>query len=627
MWIFFQVSNPPSNFLLTGRQAIMPRFRRLVFPTLALALLSTVLLSTPDQTPPAAAAVTQTVLFDKGNAGYGCYRIPAIVRTKTGTLLAFAEARRTWCGDSQEIDLVMRRSEDDGRTWSAQQIVLSGTDSDPNAVATRGNPAPVVDLETGRIILLSTMDPGTGTNLPRTPYVQYSDDDGRTFSKARSLLSEIDDPTWSWYATGPVHGIQLARGAHKGRLVVGTNYSVDGQQAGQLVYSDDHGVTWRKGATDVRSDGMVPQEISVVEKVDGGVYAGARNNGGSAGASRAFAVSNDGGETFAAPFQTIAGLTTPVVQGSLLRLRAIDQGAKYNRILFAAPADPERRRYMTLRSSFDEGKTWQTVDEGTRITSEWSGYSDMTLLDTGEIGLLYEGGAVDARDQVRFARFTETDIGHPDGASGPTTPDVSGLGNHSYLRGGSTAVAGKFGQGRDLDGVDDAIQLPYAESLALGSGDFTAMTWIKYGASTASQAIFWGYGINEFSQFWLRAEPASARIKGLITVNGSTASVVTTKAYNDNAWHHVALQRKAGTLAIWVDGAQIASVAAPTGSISPGRPFKMYVGQRLDGAHHFDGSLDEVRIYKRALTSTELNSIRTANATTIPNAVLDLPLG
>jgi len=251
----------------------------------------------------------------------------------------------------------------------------------------------------------------------------------------------------------------------------------------------------------------------------------------------------------------------------------------------------------------------------------------MAILDTGEIGLLYEGGTVDARDQIRFARFTENDIGHPDAPLGPTTPDVSGYGNASYLRGGTTAVTGKFGQARDLDGVDDAIQLPFAESLATNAGDFTAMAWIKYGASTANQAIFWAYGINEFSQFWLRAEPADSRIRGLITTGGATAAVQTTKAFNDNAWHHVALQRKAGTLSIWVDGTQAASVTAPSGSVSPGRPFKMYVGQRLDGAHHFDGSLDEVRLYKRAVTSTELNSIRTTNSTTVPNVVLDLPLG
>lgn len=601
--------------------------RRLLALTLALsiALTATATTQTAATMQPAAVnAITQTVLFDKGGAGYGCYRIPAIVRTKTGTLLAFAEARRAWCGDSQEIDLVMRRSTDNGRTWSPQKIVLSGTDANPNAVATRGNPTPIADLETGRVVLLSTFDPGTTTDRPRTPYVQISDDDGLTFKPARSLASEIDDPAWGWYATGPGHGIQLARGEHAGDLVAGTNYDVSSRGAGQLVYSSDHGDTWHKGATDLRSDSAVPQEISVVEKAGGGIYAAARNNTGAPGASRMGAVSNDGGRTFAAPFATIPNLTTPVVQGAVQRLRATDEGDRYNRILFSAPADPERRRYMTIRSSYDEGRNWDT---GTRITSDWSGYSDLAELATGEIGLLYEAGTVDARDQIRFARFTESDLGLPDGATGPTTPDTSGLGNHAYLRGGPVVAAGKFGQGRDLDGTDDHLQLPFAESLALGAGDFTTMTWIKYGASTANQAIFWGYGIDQYSQFWLRAEPGSSRIRGLITSNGNTGSVATTKAYNDKAWHHVALQRKAGTLSIWVDGVQVASAAAPAGSISPGRPFRMYVGQRLDGLHRLDGTLDEVRIYRRALTADELTRIYTSNSTDVPGAVLDLPLG
>lgn len=275
----------------------MPRFT---------ALATALVLALAVPLPPAQAAVTTTVLFDKGDAGYGCYRIPAIVKTKAGTLLAFAEARRAWCADSQEIDLVMRRSDDDGRTWSATQTVLSGTDTDPNAVATRGNPAPIVDYETGRIVLFSTMDPGT-TSRPRTPYVQTSDDDGRTWSTAKNIGDQIDDPAWGWYATGPVHGIQLTRGTHAGRLVAGTNYDNGaGQNAGQLVYSDDHGVTWHKGATDLRSD-ATPQEISVVEKVDGGVYAGARNNAGTSGASRMSAVSNDGGETFPHRFPRFPG--------------------------------------------------------------------------------------------------------------------------------------------------------------------------------------------------------------------------------------------------------------------------------------------------------------------------------
>ncbi len=167
-----------------------------------------------------------------------------------------------------------------------RQIVLSGTDADPNAVATRGNPTPIVDQETGRIVLLTTMDPGT-TSRPRTPYVQFSDGRrARRSAKPRNIGAQIDDPTWGWYATGPMHGIQLTRGAHKGRLVAGTNYDVGRQGCRR---SSSTATTTARPGTRARPicgpTVMVPQEISVVEKVDGGIYAGARNNGGHGGAT------------------------------------------------------------------------------------------------------------------------------------------------------------------------------------------------------------------------------------------------------------------------------------------------------------------------------------------------------
>src|SRR5258707_10688138 len=99
----------------------MPKLKLLLT---ALAL-TTAALTIP--TTQAQAAITETVLFNKGDAGYGCYRIPAIVKTMAGTLLAFAEARRAGCADSQEIHLVLRRSEDDGRTWAATPTLLSRT--------------------------------------------------------------------------------------------------------------------------------------------------------------------------------------------------------------------------------------------------------------------------------------------------------------------------------------------------------------------------------------------------------------------------------------------------------------------------------------------------------------------
>jgi sialidase-1 len=619
-----------------------PSARRLKASLAASTLLAAaaVVTATLAPTAPAHAALVEAPIFKRDTFGAQCYRIPAIVRTKAGTLLAFAEKRISgtkWCDDGGHIDLVMRRSFDSGRTWvppvtQAPDILLQGTDTDPSAAATRGNPAPIVDLITGRITLLSTFNPGT-TTRPRTPYVQYSDNDGApgSWTAARSLATEIDMPDWGWYATGPSHGIQVKRGAHAGRLVAGINFSDGANRNGAaLVYSDNGGDTWQRGATDIRATtDLIPQELSLFERTDGGIYAAARDQNGATGATRASAVSRDSGATFDAPFAGVPDLpSTPQVQGSTLRLRATDEGDRYNRVLFASPSDPASRKKLTIWSSYNDGGTWTSATPK-QITADRSGYSDLAELATGEIGVLYEGGpdttAGDARDEIRFTRLSETDLGLPDDYSGVVSPDLSGANNDARLRAGAVLAPGRFDDAVALDGIDDYVHVPFAESLAIGASDFTATAWIKYGTSTADQTILWAYNQGDFSQLWLRAEPASNRIRGFIQSGSVSASVSSTKAYNDKAWHHVALQRVTGQLKLWVDGAVVATAAAPTGSISPGRPFKMYVGQRLDATQRFNGQLDEVRIYKRALSSTEIGDIRTKNAITASGAVLRLP--
>jgi sialidase-1 len=594
-----------------------------LFAGLAGAALVTTGCATSVSVPASPVALTQQVLFRKKTHGYGCFRIPAIVKTNKGTLLAFAEARKKWCGDSGNIDLVVRRSTNGGATWGSLKVVWRGS-------GTHGNPAPVVDAATGRITVLTTYN-SASSDFVRTPYMLQSTDDGVTWSKAKSLESQIDKTAWRWYATGPSHGIQLKYGSHKGRLVVGANHSTvsGGLTGGHLVYSDDGGLNWKIGAVDdpAKKNGkqpLKPQELSTVELTNGSVEAAARNNGGTASGHRAYAISKDGGQAFSTKFTAIPGLVTPVVQGSTLRLRSTADGDRYNRILFAAPADPSKRRYLTIRSSWNEGKTWTTSK---RITSDYSGYSDLVKLGTGKIGLLYEGGTSDARDEIRFARFTEGDLGGVDPSGTPTTPDVSGAGLTTFVRGGAALAAGRYGKAITLNGSDGRLELPYAESLAVGSGDFTVTSWIKYGSTSGSPPIFWAYGQDTASQVWLQAEPASKRIRGFIRTSAGKAAVVSsTKAYNDKAWHHVALQRSAGKLLLWVDGTKVASAKAPSGSVSTARPFKVYFGQRPDGRNHFAGSIDEARIYRRALTSAELAAIRTANSTGAPGLAFRLPL-
>lgn len=557
----------------------------------------------------------QQVLFKASqDPGYACFRIPAIVRTTDGTLLAFAEGRVLNCGDAADIDIVVKRSTDGGRTWGPLRVVNDG------AGDTHGNPAPIVDRETGRIWLAETYNTGrtdsASCSIPcdRTPHLQYSDDDGQTWSEPRDLSPEILPADWnSWYATGPVHGIQLTRGRYAGRLVFGVNTETwDGGRISAnhaaLVVSDDHGGHWRIGATDtwpIAADGTFrqkPSELTLAERTDGSVLVSGREQDGTDLGHRTQAVSRDGGGSFTAPFRDLPDLYTPMVQGSMLRLG--------DRLLLSCPADPDRRRTMMIRSSYDGGRTWDSVDRGTVVTSDWSGYSDLVRADRDTVGLLYEGGAVDARDEIRFARFTEDWLA-PRRGPDPHTADFAPHARPAAVLGGAEETDGVFGDALLFDGTDDAVRLPYRRELPLGSGDFTASLWFRYTATTGEQPLLWMGGIGTSQpQVWLRGEPANKRLQGLITVRDGaaapqTAFVRTATAYNDGQWHRAVLRRGDGRLSLSVDGTESAVADVP-GSVSRNSPFGVHLGQRMDSRAFFTGAIDEVHVWDRALTDEEL---------------------
>ncbi|MET7973209.1 sialidase family protein [Streptomyces mirabilis] len=581
----------------------------------------------------AGASFEQQVLFRASqDPGYACFRIPAVVRSTHGTLLAFAEGRVHDCGDAGDIDIVVKRSTDGGRTWGPLQVVNEG------AGDTHGNPAPIVDRETGRIVLAETYNTGRtdgrGCDVPcdRTPHLQYSDDDGLSWSAPRDLSAEILPPNWnSWYATGPVHGIQLTRGRHAGRLVFGVNTETwNGSRVtannAALITSDDGGDHWRIGASDswpIADDGTFrqkPSELTLTERADGSVLVSGREQDGTDLGHRTQAVSRDGGDSFTAPFRDLPGLYAPQVQGSVLRLG--------DRILLACPGDPDRRRTMMIRSSYDGGRTWDSVDRGTVVTTDWSGYSDLVGIGGGAVGLLYEGGAVDARDEVRFARFTE-DWLTPRRGPDPTTADLARHAEPAAVLGGAQETAGVRGGALEFDGADDAVRLPYQDRLPLGTKDFTASLWFRYTATGGEQPLLWMGGIGTTQpQVWMRAEPASHRITALITTrNGAaaptSASVRTASAYNDGQWHHLALRRGDGLLTLSVDGTAVGASDVP-GSVSRNSPFGVHVGQRMDSRAYFTGAIDEVRVYDRALSDDELSAPPSGEVTR--DTVLYLPM-
>ncbi|MFF4250328.1 exo-alpha-sialidase [Streptomyces sp. NPDC001663] len=611
------------------------RLRARLRSTLTAVFTTAALLALPSpahaQSPAPTGGFEQQVLFKASrDPGYACFRIPAIVRTTDGTLLAFAEGRVLNCGDAADIDIVLKRSTDGGRTWGPLQVVNEGGGD------THGNPAPIVDRETGRILLAETYNTGradgSSCSVPcdRTPHLQYSDDDGVTWSAPRDLSGEILPADWnSWYATGPVHGIQLTRGRHAGRLVFGVNTETwDGSRVtanhAALIVSDDAGDHWRIGATDswpIADDGTFrqkPSELTLTERTDGSVLVSGREQDGTDLGHRTQAVSRDGGSSFVGPFRDLPDLYTPQVQGSMLRLG--------DRILLACPGDPDRRRTMMVRSSYDGGRTWDSVDRGTVVTTDWSGYSDMARIDHDTVGLLYEGGAVDARDEIRFARFTE-DWLRPRRGPDPTTVDRAPYARPAAVLGGAQETEGVDGGALEFDGADDAVRLPYRDGLPLGTKDYTASLWFRYSATTGEQPLLWMGGIGTGQpQVWLRGEPASNRIQGLITVrNGATApqsaAVRTSGAYNDGQWHHLALRRGGGRLTLFIDGTQLSTADVP-GSVSRNSPFGVHVGQRMDSRAFFTGAIDDVHVWDRALSDEEI----TAGGASARDTVLWLPM-
>ncbi len=373
----------------------------------------------------------QVFVFTSGTAGYHTFRIPAIVRATNGVLLAFAEGRRKSASDSGDIDLVLKRSLDGGLTWGALQIVGDG------GTNTIGNPVPIVDTVTGRIILLTTHNRGSVTEaqvmsgevVDRRVFVQDSGDNGATWTAAREITSDAKRGNWRGYATGPGHGIQLEHGPCAGRLVAAcdhtTSHSSGWDACGaHLLLSDDHGATWRIGADNSPNDGLInPNESTLVELRDGKILVITRNQNGRAAGHRAAAWSGDGGETFDAPFKIQVDLISPVVEGSLLRFPGAELAHGGDWILFSAPADPSRRRTMTIRSSVDGARSWGRTK---MIYNGPAAYSDMVALPGGKAGLLYEAGVKNPYEEIRFTVVSGDFLASPDTESPVETGSANG---------------------------------------------------------------------------------------------------------------------------------------------------------------------------------------------------------
>lgn len=331
-----------------------------------------------------AAFVEQTDVFVSGQGGYHTYRIPALVVSNQGTVLAFCEGRKTGSADHGDIDLLLRRSFDGGKSWQETQLVHEEGGA---AKITIGNPCAIVGRD-GTIHLIFSR------NNARAFYTR-SVDDGATFSVPREITDAFRAFSFEWtrLASGPGHGIQT----RAGRIVVPVwlNDRIGHDYRSAVIYSDDAGATWSAGGI-VKPTIRDCNECMAVERVDGSIHLNLRNKSAKC---RAIAFSTDGGTTWAEP-KLIEELVDPVCQASIVRFNSGDSDCKSG-ILFCNAASPSRD-HMTVKLSYDEGDSWPVAR---LIHAGPSAYSDLAITKDKTILCLFENGTKRPYEKLTVARF------------------------------------------------------------------------------------------------------------------------------------------------------------------------------------------------------------------------------
>jgi len=328
----------------------------------------------------------------EGEEGFK-YRIPSLVVSNEGTVLAFAERRLG--GDHSENDIVLKRSFDSGKSWEEEQVIAEDGQNSLN------DPCAVV-LETGRILLMYQRFP-YGYHARKSGWIQmaepgydgprntksiliFSDDDGQTWSSSVDITHQVRRP--EAIAVGsPGVGIQLTLGKNKGRIILPLYETIPTSDSTRVwqnsaMYSDDNGETWNLSEVIPHYDTVgFGNEAQLVELADTSVMMFARNQNGK---FRKVAVSEDGGETWG-PMKIDYDLPGTNCMGSVIRYSWPEEGE--SAILFVSPANKEKRTNGIVRVSYDEGKSWshsREVFEGSYA------YSCLTKLHDGNIGLLFE---------------------------------------------------------------------------------------------------------------------------------------------------------------------------------------------------------------------------------------------
>lgn len=360
-----------------------------------------------------AADIPGVVVRNAGDDGVAAFRIPGLVTSNEGTLIAIYDIRYNNSLDLQEdIDIGVSRSTDGGRTWGPMIVAMDmGTygakTQGENGI---GDPAVLVDRETGRIFIAAAWTHGlpqksvawfgVGNGLAPEETAQimlsYSDDDGLTWSAPRSITGMVKDPAWYFTFQGPGRGIQMADGT----LVFAAQYQgeVDRTPHSTIMYSKDHGQTWSVGTGAAANT----TEAQVAEIEPGILMLNMRNDRRT---GRVVKTTSDMGATWV-EHPTSETIVEPVCMASLLMVPARENVLGRDILLFSNPAHPSRRINMTIKASLDKGMTWLPENSVVLDTDDCWGYSCLSMIDRETVGILYES----SRAHMYFQAVKLTDI-------------------------------------------------------------------------------------------------------------------------------------------------------------------------------------------------------------------------
>jgi len=345
-----------------------------------------------------------TVIRAAGQDGSDTYRIPGLVTTNAGTLIAVYDIRYNNSKDLQEdIDIGMSRSTDGGKTWEPMKIIMDMGEwgGKPEAQNGVGDPCVLVDQNTGTIWVAALWlhgFPGTaawnssgqGIDPPVTGQflLAKSEDDGVTWSEEMNITPQIKDPVWRLLLQGPGRGITLTNGT----IVFPAQFRDEsGLPFSTTIWSSDHGAAWHIG-TGAKGN---TTEAQCVQLSDGSIMLNMRDNRNSsvkdANNGRAVAVTHDLGLTWETHPSSNSALIEPVCMASLISADINFDGTEKRILFFSNPADKFERKHMTIKASIDGGMTWLSAYSIEIFEDAGYGYSCMTMADKNTLAILYEG--------------------------------------------------------------------------------------------------------------------------------------------------------------------------------------------------------------------------------------------